>query len=297
MFGWLHDKMLHSFLSWSHAHLCFNYSICSTFSAITIWLVLSFRRNPPGTISAHHLGEASHRLVSNSLQQKIDRNGYGNHMHTPPPPYFAAPCGPPNSFYSNGLHNHGHYGTLQPEIDYSHAGYPRSASPHMPTHYDHGYGSAGANPSYRRSRPQNERENQMSGPHPRHVYHPPEFHQNGRPRYPHGQVAHTSTGTSTYAYQGGYDAYQSYQSPGAGSHQQWGGRFPRLPTIAIPAATDFQHWIIEEIKCHYNMVEQIRDPSHFLAVLIGGPIHQLDMVANEAVSYNRKVLWLLLPLV
>ncbi|KAI5596766.1 hypothetical protein BDE02_02G023400 [Populus trichocarpa] len=246
------------------------------------------RRNPPGTISAHHLGEASHRLVSNSLQQKIDRNGYGNHMHTPPPPYFAAPCGPPNSFYSNGLHNHGHYGTLQPEIDYSHAGYPRSASPHMPTHYDHGYGSAGANPSYRRSRPQNERENQMSGPHPRHVYHPPEFHQNGRPRYPHGQVAHTSTGTSTYAYQGGYDAYQSYQSPGAGSHQQWGGRFPRLPTIAIPAATDFQHWIIEEIKCHYNMVEQIRDPSHFLAVLIGGPIHQLDMVANEAVSYNRK---------
>jgi hypothetical protein len=23
--------------------------------------------------------------------------------------------------------------------------------------------------------------------------------------------------------------------------------FPRLPTIAIPAATDFQHWIIEEI--------------------------------------------------
>jgi hypothetical protein len=66
--------------------------------------------------------------------------------------------------------------------------------------------------------------------------------------------------------------------------------FPRLPTIAIPAATDFQHWIIEEIKCHHNMVEQIRDPSHLLAVLIGGPIHQLDMVANEAVSYNRKVL-------
>jgi hypothetical protein len=66
--------------------------------------------------------------------------------------------------------------------------------------------------------------------------------------------------------------------------------FPRLPTIAIPAATDFQHWIIEEIKCHHNMVEQIGDPSHLLAVLIGGPIHQLVMVANEAVSYNRKVL-------
>ncbi|KAL9395550.1 hypothetical protein Peur_009803 [Populus x canadensis] len=197
------------------------------------------RRNPPGTISAHHLGEASHRLVSNSLQQKIDRNGYGNHMHTPPPPYFAAPCGPPNSFYSKGLHNHGHYGTLQPEIDYSRAGYPRSASPHMPTHYDHGYGSAGANPSCRRSRPQNERENQMSGPHPRHVYHPPEFHQNGRPRYPHGPVAHTLTGTSTYAYQGGYDAYQSYQSPGAGSHQQWGGRFPPPANHSNPSSNRF----------------------------------------------------------
>ncbi|XP_011028988.1 PREDICTED: 5'-3' exoribonuclease 3-like isoform X3 [Populus euphratica] len=197
------------------------------------------RRNPPGTISAHHLGEASHRLVSNSLQQKIDCNGYGNHMHTPPPPYFAAPCGPPHSFYSNGLCNHGHYGTLQSEIDYSHAGYPRSASPYMPPHYDHGYGSAGANPSYRRSRSQNERENQMSGPHPRHVYHSPEFHQNGRPRYPHGPVAHTSIGTSTYAYQGGYDAYQSYQSPGAGSHQQWGGRFPPPANHSNPSSDRF----------------------------------------------------------
>ncbi|KAJ7005833.1 hypothetical protein NC653_005229 [Populus alba x Populus x berolinensis] len=198
------------------------------------------RRNPPGTISAHHLGEASHRLVSNSLQQKIDRNGYGNHMHTPPPPYFAAPCGPPHSFYSNGLHNHGHYGTLQPEIDYSHAGYPRSASPHMPTHYDHGFGSAGANPSYRRPRPQNERENQMSGPHPRQVYHPPEFHQNGRPRHPHGPVARASTGNSTFAYQGGFDAsYQSYQSPGDGSHQQWGGRFPPPANHSNPSGNQF----------------------------------------------------------
>ncbi|KAJ6938402.1 5'-3' exoribonuclease 3-like isoform X2 [Populus alba x Populus x berolinensis] len=174
------------------------------------------RRNPPGTISAHHLGEASHRLVSNT------------------------PCGPPHSFFSNGLHNHGHYGTLQPEIDYSHAGYPRSASPHMPTHYDHGFGSAGANPSYRRSRPQNEIENQMSGPHPRQVYHPPEFHQNGRPRHPHGPVARASTGNSTFAYQGGYDAsYQSYQSPGDGSHQQWGGRFPPPANHSNPSGNQF----------------------------------------------------------
>ncbi|KAJ6405881.1 hypothetical protein OIU84_013782 [Salix udensis] len=142
------------------------------------------RRNPPGTISGRHLGEASHRLVSNSLQPKIDRNG----------------C------------------------------YPHSARPHIPTHYDHGYGQPygleGANPSYRRPRPHYERENKMSGPHPRHVYHPPEFHHNGGPRYPNGPVAHASTGNTIYAYQGGYDAYQSYRSPGAGSHQQWGGRFP-----------------------------------------------------------------------
>ncbi|KAJ6684778.1 5'-3' EXORIBONUCLEASE [Salix purpurea] len=187
------------------------------------------RRNPPGTISGRHLGEASHRLVSNSLQPKIDRNGCDSHMHTPSP-YFAAPCSPPHSFYSNGLRSQGHFGTSLPEIDYSHAGYPRSARPHIPTHYDHGYGQPygleGANPSYRRSRPHYERENKMSGPHPMHVYYPPEFHHNGGPRYPNGPVAHTSTGTTIYAYQGVYDAYQSYRSPGAGTHQPWGGRFP-----------------------------------------------------------------------
>lgn len=73
--------------------------------------------------------------------------------------------------------------------------------------------------------------------------------------------------------------------------------FPRQSTIATPegmvninkVATDFHHWIIEEINCHHNMAEQMGDPSHLLAVLIGGHIHQLDMIANEDVSYNRKV--------
>ena len=68
--------------------------------------------------------------------------------------------------------------------------------------------------------------------------------------------------------------------------------FPRQPTIATlegmatinKVTTDFQHWIIEEINCHHNMAEQMGDPSHLLAVLFGGPIHQLDMIANEDVS-------------
>ncbi|KAJ6773576.1 5'-_3' EXORIBONUCLEASE [Salix purpurea] len=172
------------------------------------------RNNTPGSIAGRQLGEASHRLVANSLQQRGDRNGYGNHMHARPP-YIAASRGPPLSSYSNGLHNQGPHGMLRPRMDYSHAGYPRSTGPRIPPHRDHEYvepyASAGPNPSYNsRLPPQYESE----------------FHQNGGPGYPHGPVAHISTGPTTYAFQGGYDAYPSRQSPGAGSHQQWGGRFP-----------------------------------------------------------------------
>jgi hypothetical protein len=77
---------------------------------------------------------------------------------------------------------------------------------------------------------------------------------------------------------------------------------PHQPTITIPevlvtinkVATDFHRWILEEIKCHHNMAEQIGDnhhlvehtgghSNHLLAEPVGGPIHQLDMVTNKAV--------------
>lgn len=78
--------------------------------------------------------------------------------------------------------------------------------------------------------------------------------------------------------------------------------FPHQPTITIPevlvtinkVATDFHRWILEEIKCHHNMAEQIGDnhhlvehtgghSNHLLAEPVGGPIHQVDMVTNKAV--------------
>lgn len=199
----------------------------------------SERQNPPGTISGRQLGEASHRLLVNSLQLKVDRNGYANHLHTLAPPYSAAHV-PPHS-YSNGSHDPRRNRMAQPREDYSHAGYNRSSNP---THYNHGYGrpyaSSGTNPHYNGSHPRYERENQPNGQHSRQVYHPPEFHQNG-PQHVHGNIAHTLSGATAYAYQGSYDGYQSHQSPGPGSHQQWGGGFLPLANQNVSRGYDQHH--------------------------------------------------------
>lgn len=67
-----------------------------------------FRQNAPGTVSGHRLEEASHRLLVNSLQLKVDRNGFGIDIHVPPPAYANAPHVPPVNPYANyGFHNHG----------------------------------------------------------------------------------------------------------------------------------------------------------------------------------------------
>ncbi|XP_057427859.1 5'-3' exoribonuclease 3 isoform X2 [Lotus japonicus] len=52
----------------------------------------SRRKNPPGSISGRELGEAAHRLVVNSLQVKVDENGYRRPANGPPMSY-AAPMG------------------------------------------------------------------------------------------------------------------------------------------------------------------------------------------------------------
>ncbi|KAL5847801.1 hypothetical protein ACOSQ3_011325 [Xanthoceras sorbifolium] len=180
------------------------------------------RHNPRGTMSGHQLGEASHRLVVNSLQLKGDRNGYGNHMHASPQPYAAAPYVlPPTSYHDYRGHHQGHHRIMQPSI------------PTIPTPYDQHHASPTSHLPYRRSYPQYERHNQSAagGDHSVHVYQPSGVQLNGGPRYPPRPRAPTS---GVYPNQGGYSGYQSYQSPGAGNTQQWGGSLGPQTNQSIP---------------------------------------------------------------
>ncbi|XVE69753.1 hypothetical protein DITRI_Ditri10aG0016500 [Diplodiscus trichospermus] len=43
------------------------------------------RHNPPGSVSGRKFGEASHRLIANSLQLKVDHHGLSNSMQAAPP--------------------------------------------------------------------------------------------------------------------------------------------------------------------------------------------------------------------
>ncbi|KAK2660700.1 hypothetical protein Ddye_007233 [Dipteronia dyeriana] len=194
------------------------------------------RHNPHGTMSGPRLGEASHRLLVNSLQSKVDRNGYVNHMNAPPQPYAATPYVPPPTSYQDYRgHGQGHHRIMQPSI---------STTPVAP--YDSGYGqhpaSSTSHPTYRRSHPQYERRNQSAtgGDPSMLVYQPSAIHQNGGPRYPPRPSAHTS---GVVLNQGGYnDAYQSYQSPGASNFQQWGGSLSPQANQSIPRAYAHQQY-------------------------------------------------------
>lgn len=76
-------------------------------------LVLYIRRNHPPGSSGRELGDAAHRLVVNSLQMKVDSNGY-RHPHNGPPISYPAPMGhrPPVSSY--GYESHPGYVAMPP---------------------------------------------------------------------------------------------------------------------------------------------------------------------------------------
>ncbi|WVY88993.1 hypothetical protein V8G54_037962 (chloroplast) [Vigna mungo] len=70
------------------------------------------RRNPPGS-SGRQLGEPAHRLIMNSLQAKVESNGY-RHPHNGPPVSYPSPMGhrPPVSSY--GYESHPGYVAMPP---------------------------------------------------------------------------------------------------------------------------------------------------------------------------------------
>ncbi|XP_044510713.1 5'-3' exoribonuclease 3-like isoform X2 [Mangifera indica] len=182
------------------------------------------RQNPRGTISGRELGEASHRLLVNSLQLKVNHNGYANHMQDPPVPYAATPYIPAvPSYHDYRAHDQGHHRISQPRTDYSPAGHPRSSVPARS--YDGGYGQPHLSSTpHTRSQPQYDRNNRSanSGGQPMDLYNPSAIYLNGGPRYPPRPVVQAS-GATSYSHQGGYSNFQSYKPPGAGSAHQRGG--------------------------------------------------------------------------
>lgn len=87
------------------------------------------RRNPPGTISGRQLGEAAHRLVVNSLQTNMDRNG-PKMMHAAA----SHGVGVSGTMYPNGMHRRlDNREAPRPEYSISHKdgyAYPSSGSHH-----------------------------------------------------------------------------------------------------------------------------------------------------------------------
>ncbi|GAV67835.1 zf-CCHC domain-containing protein/XRN_N domain-containing protein [Cephalotus follicularis] len=183
------------------------------------------RQNPSGTISGCLLGEASHRLVVNSLQLKVDRNEYQNHRPAPPLPYGMAPYVAPFPPYTNhGLHDLRRHGMVQLSPDQSYSGLPRYSNSNVRTSFDNG-----PHLLYDESRPRYERNAQPAtnrgGNHPLHGYQPPVINQNGGLRSMPRPTAQTPIRASAYPYhQDGYNGPLSYQPPGPSSHQHWGGR-------------------------------------------------------------------------
>ncbi|KAJ8772759.1 hypothetical protein K2173_027936 [Erythroxylum novogranatense] len=175
------------------------------------------RPHPPGTTSGRQLGDASHRLIVNSLQMKVDQNGY---MHARAP-YSAASYVSSYSSFSNGVQDDGHRRMPQSNFQANNYRYPNHS-----THYDQGYNQsyAASGPSSKRFQPHHERGKHWSGQHPRHA-NQSEYHQTGGSRYTHGPSAQTSSGGTVPDYQGGYNGYQRHFSSATGNHGQWGGNY------------------------------------------------------------------------
>ncbi|XP_022757502.1 5'-3' exoribonuclease 3-like isoform X2 [Durio zibethinus] len=161
------------------------------------------RHNPPASVSGR---EASHRLITNSLRLKVDHNGFSNNMQAPPPSSATAPYIPPvNSYVNYGFPNQGQPRMVPPGQDYSSVGYPLPQNPPLrpPNSYYH----------YTRN-------DQATA---NNLHYPSIHHQDGGSR--HMPMAQMSSEAGPYtSFPGCYDGNQTYEAPGNGSSQQWGGR-------------------------------------------------------------------------
>ncbi|XP_038715665.1 5'-3' exoribonuclease 3-like isoform X2 [Tripterygium wilfordii] len=210
------------------------------------------RQNPKRILSGHQLGEASHRLVTNSLQLKGDRVGLGSHTRGPPLSHTAAPYVPSVPSYSNFVYNDlGRQAVVPPpRADYTRGNHHRSSNPNIPNHYDNGYERpyySGPQLPYNGSHSQYQRNNLAASNsgrdnHPRNAYHPPGFGQNDVTGYHPSHVQNISPGNGNYTHhQGGHRGYQTYQTPGAGNYQEWGNMMPPQAHHNFPRGHSHPH--------------------------------------------------------
>ncbi|CAN4122961.1 unnamed protein product [Withania somnifera] len=173
------------------------------------------RNHHPGGNSGCHLGEAAHRMVSNSLQK---RSGHGDDTHAQPASYPAG-YGPfASSHRYNGL------GHVRANFGYS-----------ARDHYDHNYGQSyipAAVDPYSRPPPLYERGGQPGPPsrdYHRHGHHATMTQQNVGYSYSHAtRPQHVNQSSvppiDRFHHQSRYSDYPSYHQPyEPGSYNQRGG--------------------------------------------------------------------------
>ncbi|XP_021902782.1 5'-3' exoribonuclease 3 [Carica papaya] len=193
----------------------------------------SGRHNAPESISGRQLGEASHRLIVNSLQMKVDHNRFGNNIHAPPAYNVAPHVQARWSNSSYGFRNQGHNGMVPPGPDHCDFGTPHSSNAVMRTPYVHGYGqphSSLAVHSHTASYPQYQRNDRSAGntggEYPRPANYLPGSQHNSGPMHLHRPTPQMPSNVIDYPRQGDYVGHQNYESPRTDSYQQLGGMLP-----------------------------------------------------------------------
>ncbi|KAL2318845.1 hypothetical protein Fmac_032721 [Flemingia macrophylla] len=181
------------------------------------------RKNPPGSISGRELGEAAHRLIVNSLQAKVDTNGY-HHPHNGPPMSYPPPMGhrqPAHSYSSRPGY------VAMPPVSAPSLQRPQFA-PYdaAPTSQQYGYNQPYQPPPLAfNPRPQS---NSYDYQHPRSQHYPRNHHHHGS-GVRHGyQTSGNNQNARFTNTQGAYASHhhevshhnQNFQ-PSGGSYQNW----------------------------------------------------------------------------